>query len=179
MSLINCPKFSDKVTGYIAIGIMLDEHADSTLFVNCIDAIKLDLTSGHDVREALALGTLGNIGSPSLAKDLGMCVVSKALSESRSIPIYVRKKACLCLLSFLRRHKQLYNQEKWIEGLQVLLKCTNYGLLLSAMSLFKGTIKIVGPEGYECLLPQLVFILRNIKDHAQDYYYYMTPCPWL
>ena len=58
---------------------MLDEHAESSLFVNCIDAIKIDLTCGHDVREALALGTLGNIGSPSLAKDLGMCVISKAL----------------------------------------------------------------------------------------------------
>jgi vesicle coat complex subunit len=101
---------------------MLDEHADSSLFVNCIDAIKMDLTCGHDVREALALGTLGNIGSPSLAKDLGMCVISKALSDSRAVPIYVRKKACLCLLSFLRRHKQLYNQDKWIEMIKGLFK---------------------------------------------------------
>jgi AP-2 complex subunit alpha len=62
VSLINCPKFSDKVTGYIAIGIMLNEQADSTLFANCLDSIKSDLMSGHDVREALALSTLGNIG---------------------------------------------------------------------------------------------------------------------
>lgn len=114
ISLINCPKFSDKVTGYIAIGIMLNEHADGTLFTNCMDSIKNDLTSGHDVREALALGTLGNIGSPVLAKELGACVVSKALSDNRSVPIYVRKKACLCLLSFLRRNKNLYDRQKWI-----------------------------------------------------------------
>lgn len=153
VSLINCVKFSDKVTGYIAIGIMLNENADSNLFSNCIDTIKSDLTCGHDVREALALGTLGNIGSPGLAKDLGICVISKALADNRSVPIYVRKKACLCLLSFLRRYKQLYNKDKWIEGISDLLKCTNYGLLLSAMSLLKGTIKIVGPEGYEVLIP--------------------------
>jgi vesicle coat complex subunit len=114
----------------------------------------MDLNSGHDVREALALGTLGNIGSASLAKDLGANVMAKALSEnSRSVPIYVRKKACLCLLSFLRRHKQIYDKQRWIEGLQVLLKCNNYGLLLSAVSLLRGTIKIVGTDGYEVLMP--------------------------
>lgn len=105
VSLINCPKFADKVTGYIAIGIMLNEQAESALFTSCIETIKMDLNSGHDVREALALGTLGNIGSANLAKELGGNVISKALTESRSVPIYVRKKACLCLLSFLRRHK--------------------------------------------------------------------------
>jgi AP-2 complex subunit alpha len=114
VSLINCPKFSDKVTGYIAIGIMLNENADAILFSNCMDSIKQDLTSGHDVREALALGTLGNIGSPALAKELGGCVINKALTDSRNCPIYVRKKACLCLLSFLRRNKQIYDRAKWI-----------------------------------------------------------------
>ena len=117
VSLINCQKFNDKVTGYIAIGIMLNEQSEPTLFANCLDSIKSDLVSGHDIREALALGTLGNIGSPALAKDLGLCVVNKALSDQRSVPIYVRKKACLCLLSFLRRHKQLYDREKWISGI--------------------------------------------------------------
>lgn len=154
VSLINCSKFSDKVTGYIAIGIMLNEQAEGALFTSCIESIKMDLNSGHDVREALALGTLGNIGSASLAKELGANVLAKALSEnSRSVPIYVRKKACLCLLSFLRRHKQIYDKQRWIEGLQVLLKCNNYGLLLSAVSLLRGTIKIVGTDGYEVLMP--------------------------
>lgn len=40
VSLINCQKFSDKVTGYIAIGIMLNEQSDSALFTNCMDSIK-------------------------------------------------------------------------------------------------------------------------------------------
>ena len=69
------------------------------------------------------------------------------------MPIYVRKKACLCLLSFLRRHKQLYDREKWLTGMQNLLRCNNYGLLLSTMALLKGTIRIVGPDGYEVLIP--------------------------
>ena len=46
---------------------MLDEKSDSSLFYNCLDTMKQDLVSGNEVREALALSTLGNIGSPYLA----------------------------------------------------------------------------------------------------------------
>jgi len=42
-----------------------------------------------------------------------------------------------------------------------------------------GTIQIFGPDGYEQFMLPLLKILRNINDHATDYYYYMTPCPWL
>ena len=36
-----------------------------------------------------------------------------------------------------------------------------------------------GVEPYIGLQPQLVTILSDIQKHAQDYNYYMTPCPWL
>ena len=105
VSLINCPSLKEKVTGYIAIGIMLDEKADASLFINCIDTIKQDLTCGNEVREALALGTLGNMCPPSLATELAPAVVHKCLQETRSTPLYVRKKATVCLLSFMRRNR--------------------------------------------------------------------------
>lgn len=67
VSLINQTRFSEKTTGYIAIGIMLNEKTDFSLFYNCTDTIKADLVSGNEVFEALAISTLGNIGSPQLA----------------------------------------------------------------------------------------------------------------
>ena len=158
---------------------MLNEKSDSSLFYNCLDTMKQDLVSGNEVREALALSTLGNIGSPYLAQELAPAVIHKTLSENRSCPLYVKKKACMCLLSFLRREKQIYDKDLWVQGLHGLLKSTNYGLLLSACSLMKGTIKMFGHEGFESLVPQLVIILSHIQEYAQDYYYYMTPCPWL
>jgi hypothetical protein len=42
---------------------MLDEKSDPNLFINCIETMKQDLVCGNEVREALALSTLGNIGS--------------------------------------------------------------------------------------------------------------------
>jgi len=37
----------------------------------------------------------------------------------------------------------------------------------------------MGPQGFHVHIPQLISILNNINQHSQDYYYYMTPCPWL
>lgn len=111
ISLINQNKFSEKTTGYIAIGIMLSEKSDFGLFVNCIDSIKADLVSGNEVYEALAISTLGNIGSQQLATELSPAIIHKALSDNRSITTQVRKKACICLLSFMRKNKDIYNEQ--------------------------------------------------------------------
>lgn len=37
----------------------------------------------------------------------------------------------------------------------------------------------MGREGFDSLVPLLIKILSNINAYAQDYYYYMTSCPWL
>jgi len=179
ISLINCPKFFDKSTGYISIGIMLNEKSDFTLFVNCIDTIKSDLNCGNEVFESLAIATLGNIGSANCAKELAPVIVQKALTDDKKTTPYIKKKACACLMSFLRRQPSIYHEEAFKAGFSTILRSTNFGLLLSACSLLYVTIQLVGPEAYSPALQQLVFVLENIKEHANNYYYYMTPCPWL
>jgi vesicle coat complex subunit len=88
---------------------MLNEKADQTLFDKCIQAIKVDLTCGNEVCEALALATIGNIGSAELAGQLGEIVTAKAFDERKGTPVYVRKRACLTLLSFFRRNRNVFN----------------------------------------------------------------------
>jgi hypothetical protein len=39
--------------------------------------------------------------------------------------------------------------------------------------------QVASPEPYQQFIPVLLQLLRNINDNAKDYYYYMTPCPWL
>lgn len=36
-----------------------------------------------------------------------------------------------------------------------------------------------GHENFVSVLPQLVTILSEMQKYSQDYFYYMTPCPWL
>jgi vesicle coat complex subunit len=144
-----------------------------------MNAIKSDLTCGNEVCEALALATVGNIGSVELANELSEVVMNKAFDERRGTPVYVRKRACLTLLSFFKRNRSIYNQQRWLEGFRDLLNNTNYGLLMASCALIAGTIQIMGRQGFESLIPSLVKILSDINKHATDYYYYQTPCPWL
>jgi len=64
---------------------MLNEKSDSSLFINCIETIKHDLICGNEVFEALALSTLGNIGSPELAREMSPAVVHKAFTDDRMV----------------------------------------------------------------------------------------------
>lgn len=114
-----------------------------------------------------------------LANALADIVVHKAFDERRGTPVYVRKRACLTLLAFLKRSKAFYNQSHWLQGFKDLLANTNYGLLMSACALINGTILAMGPSGFESLVSPLIKILTNINAHATDYFYYQTPCPWL
>ena len=108
LNLINAVKFSEKCTGYIATGIMLNEKSDQKIFERVINAIKVDLTQGNEICEALALSTIANIGSLELANDLSGIVLTKVFTD-RSCPNYVKKRACLTLLSFLKRNRSIYN----------------------------------------------------------------------
>lgn len=106
LNLINAQKFTEKSTGYIAIGIMLNEKSNFALFERVINAIKTDLNCGNQVCEGLALATLGNIGFSELVPELSHIVVEKAFDKDTNS--YVRKRAIMCLLSFLKRNKSIY-----------------------------------------------------------------------
>ncbi|CDW83693.1 ap-2 complex subunit alpha-2-like [Stylonychia lemnae] len=184
LNLINAPKISEKCTGYIATGIMLNEKSDQRVFERVINAIKVDLTCGNQICEALALATVGNIGSVELATQLDEIVIHKAFSEDRSIPKQVRKRALLTLLSFFKRNRASYNQEKWLRGFKFLLTFDDMGVLLSLYSLILGTIQVMGRQGYEDIVPILIEKISHMNSSAynnqqQGYYYYQTICPWL
>jgi AP-2 complex subunit alpha len=135
ISLINQPKFFDKSTGYISIGIMLNEKSDFGLFINCIDTIKKDLDCGNETNESLAIATLGNIGSPDLARELGPTIMNKALTDNTRCSPYIKKKAVACLISFLRRQPTIYDASKFKSGFTHLLRSTNFGQLMASCAL--------------------------------------------
>jgi len=129
------------------------------------------------------MSTIGNIGSMKLAEDLSPLIVSHVFSDVQSHPIYVKKRACLVLLSFLKRKKSLFNEKSWPAGLYQLLASKNFGLLLAGCSLLQGVINLHGAEVFgeyaESLVLRLIYKMNQMKADGKDYYYYMTPCPWL
>lgn len=69
---------------------------------------------GNEVCEGLALATLGNIGFPELVPELTPVVLGKVFNPKTNS--YVRKRAIICLLSFLRRNRSIYDAEAWCGG---------------------------------------------------------------
>jgi AP-2 complex subunit alpha len=177
LNLINAQKFTEKSTGYIAIGIMLNEKSNFQLFERVLNAVKVDLNCGNEICEGLALATLGNIGFPEMVPELAPIVVKKVFSPGTNS--YVRKRAIMCLLSFLRRNRSIYNQQEWERGFRFLLDQKHKGILMSTCSLMMGVINIMGREGLYDLVPQIINVLATIKSDSNDYIYYKTPCPWL
>lgn len=52
-------------------------------------------------------------------------------------------------------------------------------MLLSGCGLVYGTLIQMGTEGFERIVPKLIYILSTIHDYSTDYLYYRTPSPWL
>lgn len=181
LNLINASKYSEKCTGYIATGIMLNEmNADSDLLEMVINSIRTDLSCGNEVYESLALSTVANIGATEFVRALGPSVQRLAFSEDYKPSYFIQKKACLCLYSFFKKNHEIYNREIWADAYQnELLVQKNYGVLLSACGLIHGTLVSMGTEGFEGIVPKLIYILSRIDDYSTDYLYYRTPSPWL
>eukprot|EP00344_Euplotes_crassus_P006269 CAMPEP_0197013496 /NCGR_PEP_ID=MMETSP1380-20130617/66542_1 /TAXON_ID=5936 /ORGANISM="Euplotes crassus, Strain CT5" /LENGTH=962 /DNA_ID=CAMNT_0042437789 /DNA_START=144 /DNA_END=3032 /DNA_ORIENTATION=+ len=181
LNLINASKYSEKCTGYIATGIMLNEmNADPELLEMVINSIKTDLTCGNEVYESLALSTIANIGATEFARSLGSSVQRLAFCEDYKPSYFIQKKACLCLYSFFKKNKEIFNREVWASAFDnELLTQKNYGVLLSACGLIHGVLVTMGTEGFEGCVTKLIYILSRIHDYATDYLYYRTPSPWL
>jgi hypothetical protein len=73
----------------------------------------------------------------------------------------------MCLLSFFRRDKSIYNEAKWVAGFKVLLAQKHKGILLSTCALMSGVIKQFG--GMYELIPQIIDVIANIDTAAEDY----------
>lgn len=177
LNLINAQKFTEKSSGYIAIGIMLNEKSNFALFERVLNAIKTDLNCGNEVCEGLALATLGNIGFPELVPELAPIVIEKAFAPNTNS--YVRKRAIMCLLSFFRRNRSIYDQSRWIPGFKLLLSQKHKGILMSTCALMSGVINTMGRDGLYDLIPNIIDVLQKIDNDAEDYVYYKASCPWL
>ena len=69
--MINAGKYSEKCTGYIATGLIMNEKNVNTDHLEVVmNSIRTDLMSGNEVYESLALATVANIGCKEFADGL-------------------------------------------------------------------------------------------------------------
>ncbi|KAJ9065218.1 clathrin associated protein complex large subunit [Entomophthora muscae] len=107
----------------------------------------------------LALGTLGNIASVEVARDL-TDEVEKLLEHSSP---YIRKKAALCAIRIIHKVPDLY--EQYINRVPALISDKNHGVMLSGVTLTEELCQI--NEAIVAHFKQIVPILvRRLKSLA-------------
>lgn len=80
-NLINCAKFSEKYTGYIATGILVNEN-NTDLYKTITMSIQADLMSNNEINQSLALSMIGSLAPQELVESLHEDVAKIALSEN-------------------------------------------------------------------------------------------------
>lgn len=180
MQMITSSKYTEKIAGYTACSILLNETHQLLRMI--IQSIKNDLNSRDDTHQCLALTTIANVGGQEFAESL-TGDVQKLLFHSGSNP-YVRKKASLALLRLFRKFPEVIPQEEGFAErmLQVLEENKSHlGVLNCATSLLLGIVSHT-TTGYESGVSKAIRLLGTLcfsKDIYLDYRYYQTICPWL
>lgn len=181
--LINCPKFSEKYTGYVATGILVNEN-NTDLYKTITSSIQADLNSSNEIYQSLALAMIGSLGPQELVENLHEEVAKIALTENTRYSLFVRKKAILCLLRIYRKYKEKFNVNNWIQPTLNMFnqKYLSLGFLSAVCSFVLGIVQYFPPSSFEELIQKVVKLLHKLvisRDCSQDYLYYSTPNPWL
>lgn len=175
LKLLASPHFTDKRLGYLGTMLLLDENQEVLMLVtNSLDA---DLNHPNQYVISLALCTLGNIASETMARDLFQRV-EKLITASNP---YLKKKAALCALRVIRRVPEY--EDIFLEHAKLLLTDQSHGVLLCGASLAIDMIdnNPTLVDTFKAVLPGVIQALKLLAStgYAPEYDVGGIPDPFL
>jgi len=158
--LVASSKFAEKRIGYLALMILLQENQEILMMVT--NTMKKDLSreGDQDYVAGLALCALGSVASADMARELAKDVANFLTSSNKP---FLRKKAALCALRFIRKVPDLI--EEFLPGVHQLLQTRNNAVQVTALTLMIEMCRIA-PE--QCVpefrqhVPRLLQILKSL-----------------
>jgi len=156
LRLIVSNAYGEKRMGYLGLMLLLDERQEVLMLVT--NSLKNDLNHPNQYVVSLALCSLANISSPSIARDLSSEVI-KLLGHSNA---YIRKKATLCAIRTVRKVPELLDQ--FVPKVRPMLVERSHGILITAASLMIELCR-TEPEtinAFKRSALQLVKILKHL-----------------
>jgi AP-2 complex subunit alpha len=127
--------FAEKIVGYLAVSLLLDEHHEMMQLV--INSVRNDLQLSMDTlageNQCLALGLLSNLGAGPFMEEL--CPHVKRLLSATGVPGFVKKRAALCLVHMNRKSEagELMHAEEMAKPIFLLLEENDVGLCTSVV----------------------------------------------
>ncbi|PRP81516.1 hypothetical protein PROFUN_10878 [Planoprotostelium fungivorum] len=177
VTLLSATKFSEKLTGYLAMAVLLHENHEMLPLV--IQSLQNDLQSRNDFHQSLALCAIANIGSKEMSESLSP-IVQKLLIAKATKPT-IKKKAALCLLRLYRKFPESVSPDSWSDKILLLLDEPDLGSLTAIMGLLLG-MATDSPKAFESSTNKVILLLSKIvlnREYSKDYVYYNIANPWL
>lgn len=175
--LITSIKFSEKVTGYIAMSILFKE-SNSELGI-MINSIRNDLLNQNPICQSLALTLAANLNSKELLTEIYKDVL-KFLTNFNERQEFTVKKAMIVLIKVIKIKPEIVNSEKWCPSIMKLIDTKYFESLISICNLIFHIILISGSIGFEPLAEKLLGnVLLKMKECPKEYIYYHIKAPWL
>lgn len=160
LNLLASPHFTDKRLGYLGTMLLLDENQEALMLVT--NSIDNDLSHPNQYVISLALITLANIASVTMARDLFQRVETLITSSNP----YLRKKAAICALRIIRRVPDY--EDIFVEHAKSLLNDKNHGVLLCGVSLAIDMIdnNPLLVEHFSPCLPGILTALKQLSSNG-------------
>jgi len=177
VTLLSAQKFSEKLTGYLAMAVLLHENHEMLPLV--IQSLQNDLQSRNDYHQSLALCAIANIGSKEMSESLSPIVQKLLIAKATKATI--RKKSALCLLRLYRKFPESVSPDSWSDKIQLLLDEPDLGSLTATMGLLLG-MAVDSPKPFESSTNKVILLLSKIvlnREYSKDYVYYNIANPWL
>ncbi|EDQ85473.1 uncharacterized protein MONBRDRAFT_34237 [Monosiga brevicollis MX1] len=163
MKLVSSNRFLDKRIGHLGTMLLLDEEKELHLMVT--NSLKQDMNHKVPYVASMALCTLGAIASRDMARDL-VGEVEKLIKSSNA---YIKKKATLCAVRFMRKDPMLV--ENFLSSTRTLLSERHHGVLITGITMIEE-IAINDPEALghfrRCRILRLLRILGKGDMEASE-----------
>ncbi|KAJ3437239.1 ap-1 complex subunit gamma [Anaeramoeba flamelloides] len=175
LKLIAHPSYVCKRIGYLGLSVLLTEN-EEVLFMST-NIIRTDLASENKFIVALALSSLGNIGSVEMLRDLAP-EVEKLLKSQTA---YIRKKAALAAIRTIRFVPETV--DRYVGRVKSLLSDKNHGVVVGGLQLLIEILKIEPKtiSEFRKLVPGLLRMLKSLVDagYAPEYDFEGVTDPFL
>jgi len=165
LKLIVSQTYSEKRIGYLGLMLLLDENQEVLMLVT--NSLRQDLNHQNQYIVGIALCSLANICSESMARDVAPDI-EKLLSSSNA---YIRKKAALCAIRIIRKCPDLI--ERYVPKVKSILTERNHGVLVTGLQLMIEICEMEpsNVEQFRKGVPNLVRILKSLvlSGYAPEY----------
>jgi AP-2 complex subunit alpha len=175
--LITSIKFSEKMTGYIAMSLLFKENNQEIAIM--VNSIRNDLLNSNSLCQSMALSLSTNLGNQELLEAIAQDVV-RFMTNFGEKQSYTVKKAMICLSKIIKIKKDVHDAATWAKYLSKMLEIKHFEILLGVSALLLNIFSQFGSQGYEELAMKFFNnVLYKMRECPDDYVYYHIKAPWL